>query len=303
MARRAKQKKAPPAYVFNRVVEDGCKDRVLTYSEFIQQAVNGKLTNPEDISSRRTDHPDWAGTPTWEDAVRLATHGYTGLNERIKETSSRISKVVCSRILRPEAKYAEAGDEVDVSRFLDGDPEHMIEYPTEEVRASGGRIVTLGCDLCFCCKVEPDQVKNRGAVICGVCDALESMGYRVEIRGFLSTESSTTANAPNWYRTLIIKESDQPLELERIGFVFCHPSFQRRMIFSFREQQPIEVIKAIGFSQSARHGLSVQHPGCDSCDIRFPVTNETEYKTVEQSIQQAIALLQASGTVELDLAA
>jgi hypothetical protein len=94
--------------------------------------------------------------------------------------------------------------------------------------------------------VSPQVIMIRGAAICALVEALEMSGRRAEV-----IMACGVRNGANTYSiTVPVKEPDQPLDMDRLAFMLCHPAVLRRFVFSLMETE----------SATVRRELSV--PGC-----------------------------------------
>lgn len=278
------------------------------WSDWLDFATKATSKLTSGLTSRDISDGDWAGTKTFEDAEKLARDGWAAGLERVKPMAESIKSVLCSKIIRPEAQHAESGDEVDIDRYLEGEPEHMIEYPMKEMHATGGRIVSVGLNLFMSGGCDKHIFEMRGAAIIALVDALECAGYRTEVHLCMGANGSRDGNA-SYQSHAPIKQAGEPAELDRLVFAFSHPAVFRRLWFAHLENDPeSDCCTSIG----AGRGRGYSSPGSFNrasvpMDFFFERLSAGEDNGVWNSIQSATAevlrLLKASNLVELEEAA
>lgn len=192
--------------------------------------------------SRKHD-PD-LGTPTWEEAVRLAETGWSeGRNRLVQQTGVEAYQVAAS------ARgwiYDYAGAHPDVPRFLGGDLDCMVDYQPDYLRFRP--IVRIVVSPITFSDVSQSNIKNWGAALVSWIDELERSGRRVEITWLSCSQPSwvyddeklINRGGPRVAISFRLKDADQPVELDRLAFWIMHPAAQRRMQFAVKEQMNIE---------------------------------------------------------------
>lgn len=191
------------------------------------------------------DGHDWS-TRTFEECINLARNGWPDGRAKLARFKGVLDNIVAGGGYKPEAVFSEAGAEVDVGRFLDGEPECMTDFQLREFNGGrGGRIVKFLVNVTSSSGIREDKAFIRGAVAMAFIDALERFGYRVELWvgevGLMSSKSI-------FIRTCL-KRANEDYELDRIAFALCHPSVQRRMFFRIYEQLPADKWNTCGGDQ------------------------------------------------------
>lgn len=200
-----------------------------SYVKFVQ----GPSDQPDDYRHSRTGRQDFTGTQSWDEAIKLATYGWPEGLKAVKRLADDLYTKVGVLIEREKTFHDFSGSYVDVGRYVDGDPENMVEF--EPCDALGpGNILKVVVSGSVSCGYTTDQIQRRGAAILALLDAIESTGARTEV--ILST---CTGSSGHCYESLVtIKKANEPLSLDAIVFAVCHPSMARRLDFSAREMLP-----------------------------------------------------------------
>ena len=270
------------------------------WEEWLHQAT--RVAPPPNIilTSHRDGKADWAGTETFAEAERLARCGWPEGRERITETREAIKRVLCSKIIRPEPRMADAGDEIDVPVYLSGEPEHWIEYPITEAKATGGRIISLGFNLFISSGVAKELFENRGAAMLAMIDALEDGGYRCELN--LCMGAACENGSLSYQMTVPVKQPGDPSELDRLAMVLIHPAMFRRLQFAVGETDTGACRAAFGVSKY--YWLPGRFDEASTMDFFFECMSSGEdnsaWLTPQSSTAEVLRLLKASGLVELE---
>lgn len=211
------------------------------YGEFLEfcntqpDLVDYYVERKDDRHSRRKEGEDaWAGTSTYDECVDLAEKGWAKGLEYVEEVRKRMNKIISSKIKAYHPRYAEAGDEIDIGAYLDGDPEHWIEFHEVEEEGMGGKIVRVLVNVAVSCSVEKDVFIHRGAAVVGLIEQLQQCGFSVELT-LLSTTESDSGSIQQY--EIPVKRSDEHLDGDRAAFMIIHPSILRRLVFSAKEQE------------------------------------------------------------------
>jgi len=201
-----------------------------SFDEFVEAA---KGTARNNDSSRGTGREAFYGTASFEDAVTLASRGWPEGASRASEFRASLDSAVRDVTVARQAGFAfdVVGEAIDVGKFLSGEPECCLTR-SESGESASGRIVRIVANVAASGSVSADSLFARGAVVLAAIDILEGLGHRVE----LTVARGTTTNGQTLQIFVPIKSAGQPLDLDRLAFALCHPSFLRRLTWSVSEQ-------------------------------------------------------------------
>jgi len=268
------------------------------YGEFLefcekQPDLVDYLENRKDQrSSRHTEEGEdtWSGTKTYEECQELAEKGWADGLEYVEEVRKRMSHIIASKIKAYHPRYAEAGDEIDVGAYLDGDPEHWIEFHEVETDGVGGKIVRVLVNVAVSCSVDKEYFIHRGAAVVGLIEQLQQCGFSVEMT-LVSTTISDKGTIHQY--EIPVKRSDEHLDGDRAAFMIIHPSILRRLVFSAKEQEETD-------DYTSGYGVPENIVGASDKDFVFDRIHGGDdlepWKTVESAANAVIQAL-----VERDL--
>jgi hypothetical protein len=176
----------------------------------------------------------WCGTNTFEEADKLARAGWDQGHEAIERMSGQINYGGNVKSIQPLPFFDVAGCDADVSRYLEGDPESMIDFRMQESSAPQSAVQRFVLSGGANAGVSAAQYERRGAACMILCDLLEKAGYRVEIDLVTTYTLGGRSQYKTWYAPL--KGSDQPLDMNALAYWSMSIAAQRRHFFALCER-------------------------------------------------------------------
>lgn len=195
---------------------------------------------------------DWNGHASYSEAVTLAKTGWpdapdlAGIAEQIAPTATRASF---------EMNHAVTGAFVDVSRFIEGHPENMLEFQDEPAP----RHITLAINTGKHCEVKAREMELAGAVALAVIDTLNRSGFAASLIVATATESykmhgkGAIATGKIALTTFPLSRAGEPVDPDQLAFWLCHPAAHRQLIFGFWDTCPRDFY--FGTRQDHRRGI------------------------------------------------
>ena len=177
---------------------------------------------------------EFTQTHTFDEAVALAERGWSEGLEKMESLRGSLRKLEPQMAERHVGEFSESGDDVDIGRFVTGEPECMVNYSVQFVPAAG-RVIKLVYNLGASSAVSPKSMMLRGACAVMLSDLIEQSGLRVEILAVSAVTQDPYENAAGCF-SILAKAASQPLELDRLAFILAHPSTLRRLMLRAREQ-------------------------------------------------------------------
>ena len=181
------------------------------------------------------DSKDFYGG-TYDSAKEHLKTGWLKGAKRVAELRSTLESSV-QKILNEKAaqvSYDVEGEWCDVSRVAVGDPDCCGSWD-QQGDASGTKIIKIIANLSVSGSVNHETMFARGAACLAAVDILESLGHRVELIAGEAGECRNTGKNRLITQTITVKPADQPVDLDRLSFILCHPVFFRRMCFRWQE--------------------------------------------------------------------
>ena len=117
----------------------------------------------------------------------------------------------------------------DVKAYLEGNPLSMLNKENPKRKH-----IDIYYNSAILGNVTTEQIFNRGAVTLSLVEILENMGFSVGLYVFTM---SSCANQVH-YAKFQLKSPSERLNVQKLYFPLCHPSFLRRLVFRLREATP-----------------------------------------------------------------
>ena len=172
----------------------------------------------------------WSGTKTMEGALELMENGWKEGADLIERVRTQI--LAQNPIRKKAVVYGIVGGVPDVPRAVAGDLKNMKDMGTTASRRRP--VITLLCNMAANCGVSATAISNRAAAVAAVVDEIEAAGFSCEV-----ITTATTAGG-GWdgqkgfsaMTSIVIKRSDQPVDILKMAYTLGHASMFRRMIFA-----------------------------------------------------------------------
>lgn len=208
--------------------------------EFMEQA-----SSSAPHSTMRSSSKNVYGNYSWDlgtdlnQAIKLLENGWPEGSKKVTELSAELGvenlvEQTCT-ILEPDF----SGSILDVGEYINGNPEHFLEYTESEVPKPVIKIcVPLSISACE----NAQSLVNRGVAMLALIDAIELTGASTEVW------VNSYISAKDQYRILSeikIKASEEPFDVDKLAFIIAHPAFYRRIYFSFVENMNNRIVSDI----------------------------------------------------------
>lgn len=207
------------------------------FDELLQWAEAAPNIYGHYASTETSDERDsFTKTRSWEDAVSLAQFGWPEGAEKARKLLTQFEARLGDRLVLPQYIYAAApGYGFDVSRVVEGDPEHWFEIDPQTVIADGvGQVIRVHVNGSASAMIKADHLITRGTAIACLVNLLElSGGFRCEVVARLT---SAYHGAVMGTVDLTIKRPDEEMSLDKLAFFIAHPSALRRVGFHIYER-------------------------------------------------------------------
>lgn len=173
---------------------------------------------------------EFSGFDNIPDACAFARAGWADeLPVAMDVAESAVSKVETVQTLTTfMPTFDVTGCDVDIARYLSGEPECMIDYPLTEI-VKAGRVITLCLSICYSGSQSHASIIRRGQTMVALAMTLSHLGYACEIWTDFTT--GMTPEGCTSVRTLV-KSAHDVIDPERIMYSLAHPSSARSLNFA-----------------------------------------------------------------------
>ncbi len=117
----------------------------------------------------------------------------------------------------------------DVKAYLEGNPLSMLNKQNPKRKH-----IDIYYNSAILGGVSTDEIYNRGAITLSLVEIFENMGFSVGLNIFTMSECDDQVH----YAKFNLKRSGERLNIQKLYFPLCNPSFLRRLVFRLREETP-----------------------------------------------------------------
>lgn len=226
-----------------------------TWTEYVETAVSEPALG---FAASKYGDNHWAGG-SFAGAVKMATGaGFTQAMPESHAIATRVTDTVAAELFQSTftSTWQVAGAEVDMGRFLSGEPECMIE--SEPIRISRqGRAVRVAVPIAYVNFVTADQVLKRGAAVMALVGILSRAQHPLEVWGVLALIG---IDAKRLCYRIKVKDANAPLDEGQLMYALAHPSAFRRLGFSVMEHETEANRRTFGVPGSYGHAPYCAYP-------------------------------------------
>ncbi len=207
--------------------------------EYLEWASDTSTPWKGELSSRKTNNAQWAGTANYEEAYDLARNGWPEGLEKLAKQVDIAAKLMPSP-QNKKLRYDVAGARPSPSRAAAGEPFAMA---TRGKDFKPKPVIKLRTYFSFASSTETDLVTTWGAAICSYVNELSHAGFSVQLDYYNEAKPSQSGDynsSPPVSFQFPLKEAGYPLSLANVAFWWMHPSSHRRVFFSALEKLDVE---------------------------------------------------------------
>lgn len=169
----------------------------------------------------------FCGVNSWRKLEKLARDGWPDQVPEMMDCTEKAVKLIEQDIEMFEPVHSVEGADVDIARFLEGEPEDMIQYPL--VKTSNlGPLVKIVADISCLCTVTTANKIQRGAVIGSLAITLERLGHNTEF--WVASRTKVGGEVSDVFCK--VKGANDFIDPSRIMFAAAHPASFRGLTFN-----------------------------------------------------------------------
>jgi hypothetical protein len=219
----------------------------------------------------QSEHGTYENTETrdWSDAYRLGKDGWSATRPQVDEMLEALRDRIGQRLdMSTVIRWDVAGGAVDVGRWCQGLPDHMLDFPMVPTERMG-KVVRLFVDYGASASYTAEFIRNRGVAILALIDTLKALGVSMEVWG----ETAVCGRGDTVHTTVTkLHDPANRLDIDELMFALGHPAMLRRVAFGVRERS--KVSKHINAYAGGGYGrtrtmMYAQEMGADICVERL----------------------------------
>ena len=168
-------------------------------------------------------------TRSLDEAKDLCKYGYHKDFDKLVELKATLEKYIKMSKTKSRQYNYYVGYAPDVKAYLEGNPLSMLNKENPKRKH-----IDIYYNSAILGNVSTSQIFNRGAVTLSLVEILENMGFSVGLYVFTMSACSGQVH----YAKFQLKSPNERLNIQKLYFPLCHPSFLRRLVFRLRECTP-----------------------------------------------------------------
>jgi len=203
--------------------------------ESVADLVRDAQKNPDpNKSAFQKGDNEWYGS-SFECAVERSVIGWPKGRDRVLALRAEIEEFVKDTInsAAHDICYDVSGNWVDIGRYMTGEPdccgyERQADWATVQER-----VAKIVVNVSAMADVDKDAIFSAGAAAVAAIDICEALGKRCEV--WIGSGSKCKDNDKELQVLVLAKAANQPVDIDRLSFLFCHAGVLRRLLFSVEE--------------------------------------------------------------------
>lgn len=187
-----------------------------------------------DIWGRRNlasndDNYEFRQTYSLQEAKDLCKFGFHENFDKLVELKLNLEKYIKMSYKRSKQYNYYVGYAPDVKAYLEGNPLSMFNRQNYQRKH-----IDIYYNSAVSSSVSTNQIFNRGAITLSFTEMLENMGFSVGLHIFTMAECEGQVH----FAKFNLKRAGERLNVQKLFFPLCHPSFLRRLVFRLYEETP-----------------------------------------------------------------
>lgn len=259
-------------------------ERYESSSELLERVLSPMVE--DNNHNARTVHRNdehWDFGVGFEGAINLAKYGWPEGREIIRGFTETLTTTLTGMINIPEVRYDVTGQNLDIGKFLVGEPEDFMSIVDSavEIDANPARIIRVVVNVFTSFSINSAAVMMKGAACAALCDMLERHNIRCQVDAVLSIGGG------EFYAT--IKRPEWPMNLDDVAFYLAHPASCRRVFFNLLDHvEDAQVRKQVGAFNFYGRKKAAEDKGdiyVDGLESRIDISKEKAIKWVVEQLE------------------
>ncbi|MBQ2910130.1 MAG: hypothetical protein IJE53_04935 [Bacilli bacterium] len=199
-------------------------------SEFVDYLKNAPVQHYAfDRLASETGSYGFTQTSSLEEALDLIKFGYHEDFEKLVQLKLKLEKYIKMSKKRNKQFNDYIGFAPDVKAYLEGNPLSMLNKKSEARKK-----VNVYMNTSFYGNTSKEAIFNRGAIVLSMIEILENMGFSVNLHLF----EMSTVDTMMHFSDFVLKSENERMNIQKLYFPLCHPSWIRRLNFRLIEVTP-----------------------------------------------------------------
>lgn len=224
-------KKVSDYFVAERSYSNKIVVNIDSLSKFADWAMSTRHIETDEFNaSMKTDDPDWSGSKSFEEAMKMLEDPDPEIIQKVNEKAKKAHLDYMSKEKAMfDVSRAETGEYIDVGLFMQGEPESFYQARDEFIP---DKVLHLNVVSNYSAGVQSSEIIEALINLSAAILVLETKGYRVGINVVWTADYCR--DDFSYFINHELKSPRGPLNIPKLVAV-THPSFFRRGIFRVQE--------------------------------------------------------------------
>ena len=202
-------------------------DSIYEFTEYLTSTPIKRniFSSPDSID----DNYSFTQTRSFDEAIELIKYGYHENFDKLVDLKLKLEKYIKMSKKNNRQFNDYVGYVPDVKSYLEGSPLSMLNK-VNQVRKK----IDVYVNTSYYGGTSKEAIFNRGAIVLTLVEILESLGYSVDLHLF---EMSRVGDEIH-FSDFILKTETERMNIQKLYFPLCHPSWIRRLNFRLIEVTP-----------------------------------------------------------------
>lgn len=245
-----------------------------------------------------SDDPDFAGANSIPELIKQARNGLPREGITALELSENNIHDHDREITRPHFTpyHDTAGCEVDVARYLEGEPENMIGYQLEDTPQIAP-VITLAVNIAYPWSISHKAIIKHGQALVALAEAIEASGRQTEIWADCTVDSGLSG-AYSGRITVRLKAPGELFDTGTFMFAMTHPGMLRGLLLNTMHafpqawHRPLSVGSDYGICQNEKLHIDKDYP-TETIYIPAMMADKEADKIVKKALKELNLLIAA----------
>jgi len=202
-------------------------DSLEDYLAYLQDAETSEAFERAQASELGSE--EFTLTAGLDEAIELARYGWHDGFGDLVALVEKVKRNLDIKIDPNRTFHDYVGFAPDVKAYLEGSPLTMVNKPVVHKP-----LVTIYMNTSYAGNERTERIYARGAIVLAAAEALELMGFMVDLRLF----EMSFVDKDIHFSEYKLKMPDERVNLQKLYFPLCHPAWVRRLNFRLIETSP-----------------------------------------------------------------
>lgn len=251
-----------------------------------------------ELASQRVseDSTEWTKTRSFDEALNLFECGWYQDFDKFLTQKKQIDKYFPYVAKKKSYHNYVCGSVPNVVNAINNLPLSMRKIYDDNHQQN---IVTIYYNSGYPWTTTQNQIFNNGLLTLSLIDFFDSLGYRVDFKFY---EITKTGNQIMYIDT-ILKAAGERINLQKVYFAFCNPSFLRRLMFRVTETTQgldKEWIYGYGKCMQTEEIKNILGINDNNIFINWPAQMGVKGENIEEDIESFLTTVALKDYIKID---